>query len=413
MAHMLAAFHNAGNVSYLSTIPTVDQILTFQKPATAKAVNVLWYAALGFSLASVLVAMLAKQWLAAYVSEHHSEPLRAACERQRRFDGLHRWSLPHVMALLPVLLHASLFLFLIGLIIYTWQIDSRVSALTCAILGSLFILYFASGALSIFNSGCPYVTPLSQFMRSRLRIFHNSAPNSSQSNDLLVSRAMMWLASGKDPKTVSSALQALAGLRRRFIAYDIDQAEYLAKLALERLRGCFVPEWRHGGTYCLRTEAQYEASCYARTLLHFVDDPRYGSHAFKAILDDLALPIFLHLLGSCRNPSVAILALCDNQRLIHRTELMRWMAVRGPDGSHDKEQAGKFVRRGPARDNMTKIVKILSDYLKGDLFLQPFAVEIAVETMGFAPLPWVVAVSTKEPSLNETLLPILQPRMVG
>jgi len=107
--HILDTLKNAGNASYLSSAPSSDQILTFNASASSKAVNILWFAALSFGLAAVLVAMLAKQWLNAYMSVQKASPRESASERQRRFDGLHKWSLPHVMALLPALLHVSLF----------------------------------------------------------------------------------------------------------------------------------------------------------------------------------------------------------------------------------------------------------------------------------------------------------------
>ena len=76
-------------------------------------------------------------------------------------------------------------------------------------------------------------------------------------------KAAMWLATTKEPKTVRAALQSLAGLRRGFTSFkfEADQAQHLAKLAhssrVERLRGCFIPEWRNEDTYSLRTEWQY------------------------------------------------------------------------------------------------------------------------------------------------------------
>ncbi len=217
----------------------------------------------------------------------------------------------------------------------------------------------------------------------------------------------MWLASGKEPKTVASALQSLAGLRRRYVGYDAEQTEYLAKLALEHLKSCFIREWSHGGRYELRTEMQWEASCYSRTLMNLVDDSRCGQRTFQAISKDDALPLLLKLLGDCKNPSMAILALCDYQRLLHRMEVSRWFDVRAPDGSHDKLQAGKFIKRTPAVENMRKIVETLTRYTKGDIFLHPFAIEIAVETMGFSPLPWIDAVSMDK-SMENLLLPLLR-----
>ncbi|KDQ54029.1 hypothetical protein JAAARDRAFT_95935, partial [Jaapia argillacea MUCL 33604] len=62
-AHILAALTNGGNTSFMAAVPPPEQILSFQAPAFAEAVNLLWFAALGLSLASVMVAMLAKQWL--------------------------------------------------------------------------------------------------------------------------------------------------------------------------------------------------------------------------------------------------------------------------------------------------------------------------------------------------------------
>jgi hypothetical protein len=404
-AHILSALTNGGNSSYLSSIPSPDQILAFQTPVSGQAVNVLWFSALGFSLASVMVAMLAKQWLSAYMSEQKCDPNESACERQRRFDGLHTWSLPHIMALLPALLHVSLFLFLIGLIIYLWQLDSKVSIATCVILGVLFIFYFASGVLAVYNTSCPYVTPISQFLRSLLS---TSSITTRPERALLISKAVMWLASTKNSKSARRALRSLAGLRRRWMGHDAEQAESLAKLALEHLRGCFVPEWRHGGTYSLRTETQYDASCYSRALMNFVDDSRSPPGTFATILDDPALPIFIQLLGTCSYPSIALLSLCDYQRLLHRKEWERSLAIRGRDGSHDAQQAGKFIRREPATQNMRRILEIFGNFFKGNIFLQSFAIEIAIETIGFAPLPWVVAVSTGEPPLDQMLAPLLR-----
>ena len=410
-AHLLATLsstNSSSETSFVSMLPKPSEILTFSKPRSAEAVNILWYAALGLSLASVLVAMLVKQWLVCYQSHvtKHVDPHNSACERQRRFDDLHRWSLPHIIALLPALLHAGLFIFLVGLIIYMWQLDWRVSVPTIVILGILFVMYFVSVALATFSPSCPYNTPLSQYIRSRLPTAFVASSRYSTKDDVLIFRCLMWLTATKDPDTVSLALQSLSGLRRRFGGHNPSQISHLARLTLERLRRCFVPEWRqrHGGMYCLRTETQFEASCYSRALLNLVDDERSEKAAFEVISTDAALPIFLRLLGECKNHSMALLALCDNQRLLHRTELMRWMAVRGADGLHNKYQAAQFIRHGPSVDNMVRIIHSLDEYIKGNIFLQPLAVEIAVETMGFAPLPWMHSVSTQDLEVLSLLL---------
>jgi hypothetical protein len=141
--------------------------------------------------------------------------------------------------------------------------------------------------------------------------------------------------------------------------------------------------------------------------MNLVDDLRSPPGTFAAILDDPALPIFMQLIGSCSHPSIALLALCDYQRLLHWKEWERSHAVRQRDGSHDAQQAGKFIRREPAIQNTKRILKIFGNFFKGDIFLQSFAIEIAIETIGFAPLPWVVAVSSGEPPLDCILSPLL------
>jgi hypothetical protein len=402
-AQVLKALTNAGNLSYLASMPSAEQILSLTKSNLSTSVNILWFSALGFSLSAVLVAMLAKQWLAVYDSQSQDELLKASCERQRKFDGLHKWSLPYILAVLPALLHVSLFLFLAGLIIYLWNLDPTVSQTNCVILGLLFMFYFASGMLAVFNLNCPYQTPLSRFIHSYIW----SAHKKHTPDDLIVPRAVMWLANTNDPKTVSVALQSLAGLRRGF-RYKGEEAEYLARLSLEHLRTCFISEWRHGGTYNLRTEKQYEASCYLRTLMHFVDDPRNTDPSrFAAILADPALPTFMKLLGECAERSIALLALCDYQRLLHRIEIVSWPSVRSLGRAGNTRTAAQSVRHEDAEANVMEIIMLLNDYIKGRNFLHPFTVEVAVETMGYAPIPWVTKFS-KTDSLRDYLAPLVR-----
>ena len=407
-ANVLKGLNNPGNSSYLADLPSPEELLSFEKPALSKAVNILWFAALGFSLSGVLIAILAKQWLVAYGLQAQDEPHKTACHRQLKYDCLNQWSLPWILAFLPVLLHASLFLFLIGLIAYMWQLDPTVSMITCVIFGILFLFYFVSGALAAFNTGCPYKTPLSDFIRSIFRLRDDSRFQADIASKDLSSKAVMWLATTKEPKTVSAALQSLAGLRRGFTGYEADQAQHLAKLALERLRDCFIPEWRNGDTYSLRSERQYEASCYCRTLMHFIDDTRVDPRTFSAILDEPSLPVFIKLLASCSDPSISLLALCDHQRLLHQIELRRWISVPSPDGGHDLPAAAKMVRSEPSQKNMKNILKCLNDYIKGSIFLHPYAIEIAVETIGFAPLSWTTTVFTRDPPLSNIVDPLVK-----
>ena len=391
---------NVGNPSYLASIGSVEQILSFQKSKLSKTVNHLWYSALGFSLSSVLVAMLAKQWLAAYNFLPPDEPVRVSRDQQRKFDGLHNWSLPTILAVLPALLHISLFLFLAGLIIHLWDLDSVISVTTCVILGQLIVFYFVTGVLAVFYPNCPYKTPISQYLRSCFRGSHQPKPDPI---DHYAVKAIVRLAHTNDPETVSQALQSLAGLRRGSPVCNGDQAVHIARLALEHLKTCFIAEWRHRTAFSLRTEKQYEASCYLRTLMHFVDGP-YDSNAsrFKTIIADPTLPIFIRLLGDSAEPNIAILALCDHQRLLHHIESVRFLSARVGD-----RRAVPSSRHDEAVASMMKVIPILNQYIHGHCFLHPFAIEVAVDTIGRAPLAWAVNFSGTQ-TLYGYLIPMME-----
>ena len=405
-AHLLYALSNgSSNLDSPLPLPSPAEILSFQKTPAAEAVNILWFAALGLSLGAVMVAMLAKQWIGAYSTNIKTDGFGFACHHQRKLNGLHRWRLPLIMTLLPVLLHAALFLFLVGLIIYMWQLDFKVSVATCVILGTLFMFYFSSGCFAILDPSCPFVTPMSQFIS---QITPTRGTSQNKEADLLVPQAVMWLASSHNPEVASTSLQSLAGLRRGFPGYDKEKVTYLASDALEHLCNCFVPEWRRNGTYCLRRELRYEALCYARALMNLVDDSRGPANAFEPIMKDSALPVFLELLGKLPNPSMAMLALCVNQRFLHRKELVKWGSVRDSCGLHDPKQAARFLVPEPSKQNMDRILNLLARYIKGEIFLQPYSVEIAMETIGFAPLPWVFLIAKRNADLEPTLLPLLQ-----
>lgn len=418
-AHILIAVTNT-SASWMSSIPPPETILMYQTPGVAQVVNIIWFAALGLSLSAVLVAMLAKQWLTAYLLESKADPHQKACERQRRYDGMHRWSLPYVMVALPAVLHVSLFLFLTGLIVYIWQLDPAVSAALCVILALLCCVYIFTGFTAMVNPECPYITPTTSYLKSHVsRYLHLFQPLKRKctptSDELLVTRAVMWLATARNSASASAALQSMAGLRRGFIGYDTAQAANIAKLALERLRNCFSSDWRYQDTasYTIRDEKSlFHASCYARTLMSFVDDPRCTRPSdFAGVLADSALPVLLQILGSSANSNYAMLGLCDYQRLLHRQEVERFYSVRKRDGTYDSQQAGEVIRAKPSVENMRRIVQLLSKHLDGTVFLHGVAIEIAIETLGFAPLAWICAVSEHEDlSMEDMLLPLLRIR---
>ncbi|KAI4523493.1 hypothetical protein K525DRAFT_182510, partial [Schizophyllum commune Loenen D] len=81
-------------------------------------INGLWIASLTISLASALVAVLAKQWLHRYTMSSSGTQRDRALLQQYRYTALERWHVPFIVRSLPLMLHGALFLFLAGFAAY-------------------------------------------------------------------------------------------------------------------------------------------------------------------------------------------------------------------------------------------------------------------------------------------------------
>ncbi|KAJ7851790.1 hypothetical protein B0H14DRAFT_2218963, partial [Mycena olivaceomarginata] len=88
--------------------------------ASALVCNALWFTSLGLSLSCALVATLLEQWARSFI--HRSDIRSAPLIRARIFSflyyGLRRFNLHTVVEIIPLLLHASLLLFLAGLVAF-------------------------------------------------------------------------------------------------------------------------------------------------------------------------------------------------------------------------------------------------------------------------------------------------------
>ncbi|PBK83022.1 hypothetical protein ARMGADRAFT_945592, partial [Armillaria gallica] len=110
----------------LSNGTSLDNIITSgadpTAPFTPKSldswVNGLWFASLAFSLATALFAVLADEWYYHYLSPITGDPQVRSRIRHFRYMGLLDWHISNFIGLLPLMLHLSLGLFLLGLVLY-------------------------------------------------------------------------------------------------------------------------------------------------------------------------------------------------------------------------------------------------------------------------------------------------------
>ncbi|KAL1716419.1 hypothetical protein EV715DRAFT_275014 [Schizophyllum commune] len=125
--------------------------------------NGLWYISLSLSMSAALMAVLVKQWILAYNSNVSGTPKQQALARQFRLIGVERWNVPLIVGLLPMLLHISLLLFFVGLSLYVFTLDSAIAWIIVALAIAVYLLYLVANILPMFDSQCPYKTPLSHY----------------------------------------------------------------------------------------------------------------------------------------------------------------------------------------------------------------------------------------------------------
>ena len=110
-----------------------------------------------------MLAILSKQWIGMFVSRMRMPvpDLRYWAHRHRAYrDGLDRWKLTAFVSSLSVVLHLSLLLFLIGLIIYSYELDLVVFILVTSLSGLALIIYIATTLAPLLDGTCPTATPL-------------------------------------------------------------------------------------------------------------------------------------------------------------------------------------------------------------------------------------------------------------
>ncbi len=97
-------------------------------PATSIAwVNGLWFTSLSLSLSAALISVLVKQWLHHYMILPSGTPRERSRIRQYRYMGLHKWQVPLIIGLLPMLMHLALAFFFVGLVVFLGPMHSIIA----------------------------------------------------------------------------------------------------------------------------------------------------------------------------------------------------------------------------------------------------------------------------------------------
>ncbi|KAL1731496.1 hypothetical protein EV714DRAFT_283421 [Schizophyllum commune] len=164
------------------------------------AVNALFYASLTLSLSTTLVAVLLKQWLMEYSKAPPGSPRDRALIRQLRYNALNAWKVPDIVDIIPVLLHVSLALFLVGLVVFVCGQSELVFYIVLLLTSLTSAFYLFTSIISLGIWTCPYrtsaVTALRKLLSSSYRQLETEAICLNRAHGMSVSLmhdSLVWL----------------------------------------------------------------------------------------------------------------------------------------------------------------------------------------------------------------------------
>ena len=122
-----------------------------------------WALSLVLSLTSALFAILIQQWVRSYIKLPHIPGLSNERARVRSylFLGTLDFGMRYAIETVPTLLHLSVFLFLVGLVIFFFTVYKTVAILLSIFVGLIGTAYFTLSILPCVYRNCPYFTPVS------------------------------------------------------------------------------------------------------------------------------------------------------------------------------------------------------------------------------------------------------------
>ncbi|GAB1524358.1 hypothetical protein RhiTH_007511 [Rhizoctonia solani] len=140
-----------------SDVPTMDQS-NFAPTAVAIQVNILWFTSLSLSVAVALIAIVAKDWCYQFMATRTGPMLIQGRRRQLRWQGIEQWKMQEILNVLPLMMHAALLLFAVGLSLYLWDINPQVAFPVVVTTAAVGLFYFVTLLLPLLFRYCPFTT---------------------------------------------------------------------------------------------------------------------------------------------------------------------------------------------------------------------------------------------------------------
>ncbi|KAJ2923275.1 hypothetical protein H1R20_g13820, partial [Candolleomyces eurysporus] len=199
--------------------------------ATAKWINTLWLLSLQITLFSAVMGVLAKEWLAKFAPATIRREAADACRRYRLDAQVKLWRVEFIIALVPLLVQISFFLFSVGIVVRCLTDDRTVGYILLGFFMAGGAVYVAVSLLPVIIPSSPFNTPLSSIFagakkafgewRSRDHMSRMDPRNNESDNEVLGQILYTKLIQSPKPEHLDEAAAeiALPSFKPKWIEY--------------------------------------------------------------------------------------------------------------------------------------------------------------------------------------------------
>lgn len=156
----------------LNGTQTVAPVEPFQRELFDVIQNSFLFAALLLCLISSGLGLWVKEWLREYTLDLPYCPRELVHVQQYRHQGLRRWRMRQVVAIISFLLQLAVALFNIGMTMFTLKLDITLYWVLIGLSILWTILTWGTALVPMFSTHCPYKSPLSTALYRLLRPLH-------------------------------------------------------------------------------------------------------------------------------------------------------------------------------------------------------------------------------------------------
>jgi len=202
----------ADRLDNVSANAAIARTNTFAPDSASIRINAFWLVSLILSLTTVLVGIIALQWLREHQAYPDLNPKQMFAVFQMRSEGIQKWYVREVFTALPLLLQAALILFFAGMVDFSLELGMKVSTPVIVIIAFTLVFLLVTTILPTFQGFFFYLTFL---YRDAGKDLHAPSPCPYKSPQSRAFRKVSHFAFTFFSSVIPRVIRGLRGLRRR------------------------------------------------------------------------------------------------------------------------------------------------------------------------------------------------------